>query len=288
MSKKITVLIFVLLLTLPLAKSQDKPKGIKETIENKPNSGKIYALICGVSEYQDKNIPKLDYAHIDAYNFYKYIISGNFGVVDTANIRIFLNENATAKNLISNLDVLKDKVLEGDKVIIFFSGHGDVKSKKRAKTGYLLMYNACYPTYEGEGAIRLDEFSEACMDFSDKKCDVILFIDACHSGSLSGGKDGAQILTDNLKGLKGEKSEIIKFLSSNGNEFSKEGDAYCNGGGAFTCFLIKGMLGEAENNNGKISVYDLSEYIRKNVREATNKEQNPVQYSSNENYIISY
>ncbi|MFN8330184.1 MAG: hypothetical protein U0T81_03040 [Saprospiraceae bacterium] len=51
-----------------------------------------------------------------------------------------------------------DKVKEGDKAIIYFSGHGDVNAKTITQPGFLLCWDAPSRVYMGGGAFGLVAF----------------------------------------------------------------------------------------------------------------------------------
>ena len=83
------------------------------------SSATTHALIVGISKYQ--NIPSLTFADADAYNFYQYLISPAGGNIDSNNIRLLLNENATSANIFAALDWLLEVSKEGENVLIYFS-----------------------------------------------------------------------------------------------------------------------------------------------------------------------
>jgi len=85
------------------------------------------ALIVGISEYI--NIDDLQYAHSDALSFYWFLRSPAGGNVDSSNIMLLLNEDATGANFFAGLDWLLAETKEGETVAIYFSGHGDLETK---------------------------------------------------------------------------------------------------------------------------------------------------------------
>ena len=98
-------------------------------------TGTSYALVMGVSKYENPNIPELKYADIDALVFREYLLSSG---IKEENVYTLINESATNAAFWSTLNYLSDHVKDGDIVYIYFSGHGDVESKTIVQDAYLL------------------------------------------------------------------------------------------------------------------------------------------------------
>ncbi|TCC92034.1 caspase family protein [Pedobacter frigiditerrae] len=106
-------------------------KGIIVTNKEKDGpTGKTWAVVVGISEYQ--NISKLSYAHKDAEAFYKYLRTPQVNV-PAENIKMLLNKDAISGEIYGTLEWLAESVKENDKVIFYFSGHGDVEKKRFIK-----------------------------------------------------------------------------------------------------------------------------------------------------------
>jgi len=98
------------------------------------------ALIVGISRYL--NIDDLQYAHSDALSFYNYLLSPAGGNLDSSNIMLLLNEDATSANFFAGLDWLLTETQEEETVAIYFSGHGDLETKTIRQNGFLLGYDS--------------------------------------------------------------------------------------------------------------------------------------------------
>ena len=90
--------------------------------------GDTRAVIIGVSEYQEENIPDLRFAHKDAEAFAKYLSTPSGGKVPMENIKLLTNKDATCGNAHKALYWLLEQSNKNDKAIIYFSGHGDVEA----------------------------------------------------------------------------------------------------------------------------------------------------------------
>lgn len=75
-----------------------------------------YAVVVGISQYQNPFIPRLTYADTDATLFAEWLQSKAGGSVPGYQINLFTNENATIANVYAALDRLKSKARENDLV----------------------------------------------------------------------------------------------------------------------------------------------------------------------------
>jgi len=79
-----------------------------------------YALVIGIQEYDDINIPSLDYPVEDASNLVQTL--EQYYTFDPKNI--FFLKNPTRKKIIKTLKDLREKLTENDNLLIFYAGHG--------------------------------------------------------------------------------------------------------------------------------------------------------------------
>ena len=84
-------------------------------------SGKIYAVIVGISKYEANGITQLEFADRDAKVFADYLKSNAGGSVPEENIRLLTNENATFAAIYDALDWLLDVCKKDDLVYFYFS-----------------------------------------------------------------------------------------------------------------------------------------------------------------------
>jgi protein O-mannosyl-transferase len=258
MKKILLLFTWILLLTLNSNGQTPKPR--------------ILGVVMGISKYQ--NVPSLRYADRDAMSFYNFLLSPSGGAADTNNIRLLLNEKATSYNFFEAMDNLLDMAKEGDQVYIYFAGHGDVEKKTGRQNGFLIGYNApanCYAAGGCVGVRYLQDYVETLV--TNNKTKVTMIIDACRSGKLAGGAEGAEVTA---LALKAEWKGVTKILSCQPGETSLEGEKWGGGAGVFTYFMLKGMLGQADKDgDGKVSVMELNSYLDDNVLRETNNKQIP-------------
>jgi protein O-mannosyl-transferase len=258
MKKIISIVTLIFILVIPLFSQQPKPR--------------ILGVVMGISKYQ--NVPSLRYADRDAMSFYNFLLSPAGGGADTNNIRLLLNEKATSYNFFEAMDNLLDMAKEGDQVYIYFAGHGDIEKKTDRQNGFLIGYNAPANCYASGGCIMvrmLQDYIETLV--TTKKSKVTMIIDACRSGKLAGGAEGAEVTA---LALKAEWKGVTKILSCQPGETSLEGEQWGGGAGVFTYFMLKGMLGQADNNgDGKVTAMELGTYLDKIVMQETHEKQLP-------------
>jgi uncharacterized caspase-like protein len=116
----------------PKAKQEHKARVPKddETLNN--NSPQKYALIVGVSEFQNRDIYKLKtglelnlkYAARDAKEVYTFLTDPAGGDFRTNNVQLLLNSEATKRNIIKALAGMAERVRPSDTVFLYFSSHG--------------------------------------------------------------------------------------------------------------------------------------------------------------------
>lgn len=235
-----------------------------------------YAVVVGISDYQDPAIPDLRYADKDAEAFAMYLRSDAGGKLDNDHLKLLLNKDATVAQFAIALDWLLEVVKENDKVIIYFSGHGDVEKKTLTQPGFLLCWDAPARVYMAGGAFALPMLQEVISTLSiQNKAKVIVIADACRSGNLAGSSIGGSQAT--AANLAKQFANEIKILSCQPNEYSIEGEQWGGGRGAFSYNLVNALYGLADGNKDlQVSLKEVDRYLEDNVAaEVAPVNQNP-------------
>ncbi|MBK7694000.1 MAG: caspase family protein [Saprospiraceae bacterium] len=232
---------------------------------NENQSKNTYAVVVGISDYQDLGIPDLRFADKDAEAFANYLKSKAGGNLDADHLKVLLNEKATVAQFAMALDWLMEVVEENDQVILYFSGHGDVEKKTITQPGYLLCWDAPSRVYLAGGALALPMFQDIITTLSaQNKAKVVVITDACRSGKLAGSSVGGSQITG--ANLAKQYANEIKILSCQPNEYSIEGEQWGGGRGAFSYHLIDALYGMADNNNDLIvNLQEDGRYIEDHV-----------------------
>lgn len=137
-----------------------------------------HALIIGVSRYLDPGTPPLPGARIDRASATQMASAMQ---VPTSNIAYLQDEQATGANIRKALKDLGEKVQDGDRVFIHYSGHG-TRYNDPASGGCVEALLA----YEGgqSGNITNREMTSLLQTITSKTDKLFVMYDACHSGGL--------------------------------------------------------------------------------------------------------
>jgi tetratricopeptide (TPR) repeat protein len=262
MKNQIIILAFTFIVSSLIAQQ----KGINQLpTANRQLPTSTYAVVVGISDYQDPAIPDLRYADKDARAFADFLRSSAGGNLDNDHLKVLINEKATVAQFAIQLDWLLENAKENDKVIIYFSGHGDVEKKTVSQPGYLLCWDAPARVYLAGGALALPMFQDIITTLSTQnKSKVIVITDACRSGKLAGSSIGGSQITG--ANLAKQYSNEIKILSCQPNEYSIEGEQWGGGRGVFSYHLIDALYGLADKNNDLwVTLQEVGRYLEDHV-----------------------
>jgi tetratricopeptide (TPR) repeat protein len=262
MKNQIIILAFTFIVSSLIAQQ----KGINQLpTANRQLPTSTYAVVVGISDYQDPGIPDLRFADKDAEAFANYLRSSAGGRLDNDHLKVLINEKATVAQFAIQLDWLMESAKENDKVIIYFSGHGDVEKKTVSQPGYLLCWDAPARVYLAGGALALPMFQDIITTLSTQnKSKVIVITDACRSGKLAGSSIGGSQITG--ANLAKQYSNEIKILSCQPNEYSIEGEQWGGGRGVFSYHLIDALYGLADKNNDLwVTLQEVGRYLEDHV-----------------------
>ncbi len=263
---------------------------VQESDENiNIQKGNTYALVIGISDYM--GVQPLQFADQDALLFYQFLQSNAGGDVPPQNIKLLINEEATAGSIMTRgISWLQNTVQPkpGDRVYFYFAGHGDAVDASEA---YLLAYDA-QPggdknNYSVSGTINIQILKNRIRKFTQSGVEVIFIVDACRTADIPGGIEG---LRGNYQSIMENPSGDIMLLSASPNEVSFEDNTFGNGHGLFTWELINGLAGAADQDQDQnISLFEIETYVKSKVRNASKKLgglQNPVICCSHQTEII--
>ena len=250
-----------------------------------------HALIIGVSRYADPATPPLPGARIDKQSATQMAQAMQ---VPLSNIRYLQDEEATGARIRQALQDLTDKVEEGDRVFIHYSGHG-TRYKDPAAGGCveaLLAYDGGY-----SGMITNREMADMLKTITHKTDKLFVMYDACHSGGLIQNADAVRtrgFSNDNDEGVLRPKfssiteecgrpvniktrnlvveaavqgalpQDIIHVSASRDNEISFDDELK---GGLATQFMRDCMLRDAKDldNSGAISMEEIKQCAQEKI-----------------------
>ncbi|MDR2042192.1 MAG: caspase family protein [Tannerella sp.] len=219
--------------------------------------GKLYAVLVGVSEYrQAKN--NLTYSHQDAIEMYNLLKLQT----QEFNLKLLVNRQATKDHITETTRHLFTKVQPEDRVIFFFSGHGN---------------RNCFYTHDQ--ALVVDSLQAIFRECKARW--KIILADACFSGTFraSGTEQEAPPARED------RDEHVLLFLSSRSDQTSKESQSLKNG--LFTYFLMAGLKGGADRDRDrKVTARELFDFVHPRVKEQSAGKQVPVMWGQFEDDMV--
>lgn len=258
----------------PESKQQEPGKELPSTAFAKP---RIFALVVGVSQYASLKISSLRYADADAKMLAEFLESPDGAGVPKSQLRILLNEQATRKNILEALRQFATQATRNDMIVMYVACHGLTSMKSNAT--YFLSYDSDFNDLPNT-AVDQTEITNILAD-NVQAGKIVFFIDACHGGGL--GLAGVRLRgatsflsSKLLVDLVTKKNGTVFFSAARAMEQSLEGQQWGGGHGIFTHFLLEGLRKHADaDNNGKVTIDELAEYVTAKVKAETNGRQHP-------------
>jgi len=263
-----------------LIQTQDNAAPDRKKISMTPDRAPAdkYAVVVGIARYSDtaNGITSLQFADRDAQDFRDFLLSPDGGSFPKDNIRVLLNEDATAQNVRSALFTFLTKAQPQDEVVLYIAGHG-VPDPNDPRNLYLLTYDTKLEDMGGT-AFPMWQLQDVFTRVLKAKR-VVTFADTCHSYGFSGERRGKKSnnLVNQYVAKAANDSDRAVITASDISQLSYESDKWGGGHGVFTFFLLKGLRGEADTNkDGTVTAGELFAFIHDNVDKATSGNQSPM------------
>lgn len=228
----------------------------------------FYLLSIGVSDYKKEHVlGDLDYAHEDASAISKAFDRQSGRLYKNVHKRLLINDSATRVKILEGLNWLLRESTQKDTVVIFVAGHG---IKDERGNYYFLPYDGDHEK-PWENGVKWFDFYDTITSLASK---VVLMVDTCHSGDITGRRGVDVDITDILHQLVNAGTGVVVMAASTGKEVSLENPEW--GHGAFTEALLEGLglkKGNADadyDNNNAFSIKELDLFIARRVKELTN------------------
>jgi tetratricopeptide (TPR) repeat protein len=239
-----------------------------------------WAIIIGISHYKDSTL-NLNFAHQDAEDLYSILIESNGGSFKEDHIIKLINEDGTFRNIKTALGSFLKKPARDDVVLIYLSCKGGIDPDRPFNT-YLLPYDTDVHNIAGT-AVPMWELGNSILENVLSK-NIVIIADSTISAAIDGDRVRPNItstmINKYLQDLGKLQDGIAIFTSAEANETAFEDKRWGNGHGVFTYFLLEGLRGKADGygggkRDGVISIGELFEYVRDNVKESTDHKQHP-------------
>ncbi len=237
-----------------------------------------WAVVVGVSAYQNSGIPSLVYADRDARAFADFLRTESGGGFDDDHMRVLINQDATIANIRDALINFLSQAIDMDLVMIYFAGHG-APEPARPSNLYLLAHDTD-PNMLGTTAFPMWQIQDVLARYISAKR-IVVFSDACHSGGISVnyatrgvGVTESNLINQYLSDLSRSKEGVVVFTASAAGEVSQEFPDL--GHGVFTYYLLEGLKGSADlNNDYTVTINEAMQYVEEQVKRKTRGAQNP-------------
>ena len=237
---------------------------------------KRYAVVVGISDYKDKNIPSLKNAEADAQSFYRFIQSPVGGGFRKENILLLTNEQATLKNVKFAITNFLEKAKDTDLVALFMVCQG---GPDRSGSLYLLMRDSDLENLPATAYCMENVTADMRQHIAAKK--LMFFADFCHvNGFATGGsgeKGSSNVINVAVSSLTDKEGWGV-VTSSRVGEVTAASGSWGNDNGVFTHYLLEGLKRNADvagNNNGIVTLPEVIDYLGEKVKCATANAQHP-------------
>ena len=247
--------------------------------------GTSYALLVGISDYQNSRIMPLRFAHEDALLFREHLLSERGGALPEENVQLLVNEQATTSALRLAFDaLLKARAGPDDTVLIFLAGHGTVDPTTRE--GFIVTYDSDPQDLASTG-LPMADLQELVRTKLSTVGRVQIYVDVCHAGTIGTIRSKGNRINSVMERLGEADGEIVGFMASRPREVSYEGPQYGGGHGAFSYFMLNALNGAADyDQDGVVNISDLIDYVESRVEEGTYDRQHPRDFGVFDNDLI--
>ena len=264
----------------------DDRKSIVQAPDPRP---RLYALLVGVTKYEDKDLDSIFFGGRDAEDLAEALErqkGGLYADVQTKIVDFPTSDKVASKtigpptreNFFKGLYWLSETATDRDLSIVFLSGHG-YRDFNGPKPKFWFLTREADLKHLPTTAISGDELLTQMFSLAGKK---ILFIDACYAGAdvATGAKGAPPNTLPNMDDLVNDfttaGSGIVVYSASQASELANENEKW-DRHGAFAKALIEAIgQGKGANQAGRITTDLLDFYVSQRVKELTEGHQHPI------------
>jgi hypothetical protein len=219
-----------------------------------------YALLVGVTEYNEPTLKPLPGAVRDVRGIKKILQDPNIGDFLEDNIKLL--ENPDRNEIEESIYELFVNRKQDDLVLFYFAGHGITD-----KQGQFYLANRCtikdgnkVKDYTAVSARYLQE--KMTQSLSEQQ---VVILDCCFSGAFAKGMNARSDGTVNIETQLGGKGRAV-LASSTSTQYSFEHKE--SGFGIYTHYVLEGLQDGAADcdRDGNISVGELHDYVFSKVK----------------------
>jgi uncharacterized caspase-like protein len=250
----------------------------ERTIPGNPARGssnsRLFALVIGVSKFEDPGVPSLSYADADAQAIASALIAQKGHMYSDVVVKLLTGKQARRAEIEEALAELTREPGTGDVSLLYLSGHGmkyeDPETGREVSSGdyYYIPFDADYTHGKiASTGLGYEEIQKYIAHVAGKK---LIFLDTCYAAQFS--SDPAGLV--NLLG-RSEGGATV-WASSTGNEVSIELDSLKHG--VFTAAILDALHGRADQyyyTDRRITTSALSLWLDRDVPALSANHQTP-------------
>ncbi|WP_414589045.1 caspase family protein [Scytonema sp. PCC 10023] len=232
---------------------------------------KLWILLVGVNEYQDRSLPSLRYPALDCQGLGEALNSATQGFPNKEVIvhHDFAAKPPTLQMIRGSLEQIVSQSQSQDSILLYFSGHGMLEPNTQQAVLCLADTHKDDLLTTGLG------MQELLRILGDSPANQqLVCLDTCHSGDmrLLGGNRGSA-RNGNIPEIPNPTTQMMNVL----RQRASQSKGFCAllscdqgqqswefpelGHGVFTYYLMQGLLGEAADSHGIIEADGLYKYV---------------------------
>jgi len=228
------------------ANSATAPHGTRARVVNLPKIERKIAVLFGINDYTDKNIPQLENAVPDADAVGKVF-------AEKLGYEVRVVRNADKATIVRTLNELAAEAGSADSVAIYYAGHGISMNKNGA--GYWLASDASVT--DPKGWISNADVARLLSGIRSKQ--VTLISDSCYSGAFA--REGLSAIGQHVAADDVLAKRSVVVLSSGGDEpVPDEGK---DGHSIFAWYLMQVIGSVTDWKQGSTIFSDVQAQVRK-------------------------
>lgn len=275
--------------------SADLPAGDWATAQTSFQAGEqktLHVLSVGINKYQDKDIINLRGAENDARDFSASLKEYGRGTFDRVRTRVLLTEETTKAEIIASFREFAESVKPQDTFIFQFSGviQKHIEPNSSIEEAFFITYDTDSKNLQ-KNAISTFELQTMLSQIQAHK--QFLILDGCFSTS------GFNRFISKLERENREYAGLIErdtwILGADANSLVAEKPVFEEGAkipskynGRMTYYLLEGINGKADlDNDGYITVKELTNYPHKFVEDESNGSQKLKVWSFGKDFVIA-
>ena len=154
------------------------------------------ALVVGVGQYKNDNVPDLEGPPNDAKRFYNLLTGENGYGFPAGNVCLLLNDQATTANFKQSFDKgLVERARPNDVAVFYFAGHGsqapDKNHDEADNSDETLMFHDART--DGIHDLIDDELNQMLARLHKKTTHIVVILDSCNSGTATRGPEASTV-----------------------------------------------------------------------------------------------